>query len=57
MLCQIVVGPQFQNFMSLMLPFSLVARPQKMLTVTLNEEEQFFYLPFLKVKPETKCVL
>ena len=35
-LCQIVVGPQFQNYMTLMLSLSLGAGPLKIWTVTLK---------------------
>ena len=54
MLCQIVLGTQFQ-ISCLYVAFSLVAGPQKMLTVTLKCHTQ--KLKFLKASPETKCVL
>ena len=55
MLCQMVVGPQFQNVMSYCnVAFSLSVGPQKMLTVTLKLANHFF--TFLKVAPETKKI-
>ena len=55
MLCQMVVGPQFQNVMSYCnVAFSLSVGPQKMLTVTLKLANHFF--TFLKVAPETNKI-
>ena len=52
----IVVGHQFQNFMSLLsVVFSLCGRPQKIRTVTLNWIS--LNSTFLKVSHATKCVL
>ena len=48
MLCQIVVGPQFQNSCLLMLPLSLVAGPLTIWSVTLKSAQFFFYETFLK---------
>ena len=46
MLCQIVVGPQFQSCMGLcMLPLSLVAGPLQILTFT-QKRATFFYNTF-----------
>ena len=57
MLCQIVVGSQFQNFMSLCCLFACRRSSENVECYPKLSKVFYFYFYFLKVAPETKFVL